>query len=89
MCIVGYGSLGKRIEALAKGLGMNVIVAERKGVSPRAGRVMFEDGLKKSIVVVLCLPRSVETLNMISTAELQNYVPPCCVGECCKRWNCR
>ncbi|CAG8901477.1 unnamed protein product [Penicillium nalgiovense] len=69
VCIVGYGSLGKRIEAMTKGLGMNVIIAERKGVSPRAGRVLFEDGLKKSTVVVLCLPRSAETLNMISTAE--------------------
>jgi hypothetical protein len=33
----------KRIEAMTKGLGMNVIIAERKGVSPRAGRVLFED----------------------------------------------
>jgi lactate dehydrogenase-like 2-hydroxyacid dehydrogenase len=75
VCIVGYGSLGKRIEAMTKGLGMNVIIAERKGVSPRAGRVLFEDGLKKSTVVVLCLPRSAETLNMISTAELQIMSP--------------
>ncbi|KAJ5178206.1 uncharacterized protein N7500_000905 [Penicillium coprophilum] len=75
ICIVGYGSLGKRIEAMAKGLGMNVIIAERKGASPRAGRVLFEDGLKRSTVVVLCLPRSAETLNMISTAEFKIMSP--------------
>ncbi|KAJ5782684.1 hypothetical protein N7457_004458 [Penicillium paradoxum] len=75
VCIVGYGSLGKRIEVLAKGLGMNVIIAERKGVAPRAGRFLFEDALKRSTVVVLCLPRTSETVNMISTAELQIMSP--------------
>ncbi|KAI2732174.1 hypothetical protein CBS147332_1313 [Penicillium roqueforti] len=75
LCIIGYGSLGKRIEAMAKGLGMNVIIAERKGVSPRPGRVPFQDGLRKSTVVVLCLPRSAETLNIISTAEFQIMSP--------------
>jgi glycerate dehydrogenase len=75
VCIVGYGSLGKRIEAMAKGLGMSVIIAERKGVSPRPGRFAFEEALKKSTVVVLCLPRSAETLNMISTAEFQIMSP--------------
>ena len=74
-CIVGYGSLGKRIEAMANGLGMNVIIAERKGVSPRPGRLAFEEALKKSTVVILCLPRSAETLNMISTAEFQIMSP--------------
>ncbi|KAJ5458127.1 D-isomer specific 2-hydroxyacid dehydrogenaseNAD-binding [Penicillium sp. IBT 31633x] len=75
VCIVGYGSLGKRIEALAKGLGMKVIIAERKGVASRDGRFLFEDALKKATVVVLCLPRSAETLNMISAAELRIMSP--------------
>ncbi|KAJ5328332.1 hypothetical protein N7452_008722 [Penicillium brevicompactum] len=74
-CIVGYGSLGKRIESMAKGLGMNVIIAERKGVSPRPGRVGFEEALKMSTVVILCLPRSAETINMISTDEFQTMSP--------------
>jgi lactate dehydrogenase-like 2-hydroxyacid dehydrogenase len=69
VCVVGYGALGKRIEALARALGMDVIVAERKGVSPRAGRYLFEDALRRATVVVLCLPRSAETMNMVSAAE--------------------
>ncbi|KAF7592333.1 hypothetical protein BBP40_000389 [Aspergillus hancockii] len=69
--IIGYGSLGKRIETLAHGLGMNVIVAERKGSAPRPGRVSFEEALRKSTVVVLCLPRSSESINLISTEELR------------------
>ncbi|KAJ5120315.1 uncharacterized protein N7515_009703 [Penicillium bovifimosum] len=31
VCVVGYGALGKRIETLARALGMEVIIAERKG----------------------------------------------------------
>lgn len=69
VCVVGYGALGKRIEALAKGLGMSVIVAERKGVMPRPGRLVFEEALRRATVVVLCLPRCAETLNMVSSAE--------------------
>ncbi|CAG8034716.1 unnamed protein product [Penicillium salamii] len=74
-CIVGYGSLGKHIEKMAKGLGMNVIIAERKGISPRPGRVGFEEALKMSTVVILCLPRSADTINMISTAEFKMMSP--------------
>ncbi|KAJ5561109.1 D-isomer specific 2-hydroxyacid dehydrogenase NAD-binding [Penicillium sp. DV-2018c] len=70
VCIVGYGALGKRIETLARALGMGVIVAERKGVAPRNGRYLFEDALRMATVVVLCLPRSAETMNMVSEAEL-------------------
>lgn len=54
--IIGYGMLGKRIDNLAKALGMNIVIAERKGVFPRAGRVGFEDALKQSIMPILCLP---------------------------------
>ncbi|KAE8157311.1 hypothetical protein BDV40DRAFT_308831 [Aspergillus tamarii] len=69
--IIGYGSLGKRIEELAHGLGMNVIVAERKGATPRPGRISFEDTLRKATVLILCLPRSPETVNLISIEELR------------------
>ncbi|KAE8418567.1 D-isomer specific 2-hydroxyacid dehydrogenase [Aspergillus pseudocaelatus] len=69
--IIGYGSLGKRIEVLARGLGMNVIVAERNGATPRAGRISFEDTLRKSTVLILCLPRSPETVNLVSIEELR------------------
>ncbi|KAF5857820.1 hypothetical protein ETB97_005230 [Aspergillus alliaceus] len=69
--IIGYGSLGKRLEALARGLGMNVIVAERKGALPRPGRVSFEGTLRQSTVLILCLPRGPETVNLISIEELR------------------
>ncbi|KAE8151628.1 D-isomer specific 2-hydroxyacid dehydrogenase [Aspergillus avenaceus] len=68
--IIGYGSLGKRIHTLATSLGMDVRVAERKGEAPRPGRVSFEETLKSSTVVILCLPRTPQTTDLISTAEL-------------------
>lgn len=73
--IVGYGALGKRIRMLATALGMKVIVAERRGQSPRDDRVSFEDALRRSTVLILCLPRTPETVNMISTEELR--MMPC------------
>lgn len=74
--IVGYGALGRRISELATGLGMNVIIAERRGEEvARSGRVLFQDVLKRATVLVLCLPRTPETVDMISTAELKIMSP--------------
>lgn len=75
MGIVGFGALGKHIAQLARALGMTVLVAERKGEKPRENRTPFEDVLQKSTVLVVCLPRSPETLNLISTAELRSMPP--------------
>ncbi|KAK5796737.1 hypothetical protein VI817_006021 [Penicillium citrinum] len=73
MGIVGFGNLGRRIRGIAVGLGMNVIIAERKGEEERVreGRVGFEEVLKRSTVLVLCLPRTPETEKLISTEEFR------------------
>ncbi|QDS77231.1 hypothetical protein FKW77_003066 [Venturia effusa] len=71
MGMIGYGVIGQRIAELAQLLGMKVLVAERKGsVSCRKGRVPFEQVLRKSTVLVVIIPRTSETLNLISTREL-------------------
>lgn len=73
MCI-----LGKRISAIARTLGMRILIAERKGVhAPQPGapqtdrndRTSFEQVLREASVLVICCPRSPETLNMFSAAE--------------------
>lgn len=79
--IIGYGAVGKRIHTLAKALGMNVLVAERKtststSTQPRPGRTSFQETLHNSTVLILCLPRSPETLNLISTPEFQSMASP-------------
>ncbi|KAI1137818.1 hypothetical protein F5Y05DRAFT_419256 [Hypoxylon sp. FL0543] len=112
--IVGYGAVGKALEAAAKGLGMKVLIAGRKG-SPTVpngratdgengsvskvleataagspmktstpgtedsaapeGRTAFDTLIRESSVIALCLPRSPETLNLISEAELDAMKP--------------
>lgn len=68
--IIGYGALGSRISTLARGLGMNVLIAERRGITQaRDDRVLFDEVLKRSTVLLLCLPRTPETENMISTDQ--------------------
>lgn len=75
--IVGFGLVGKRVAEMARGLGMKVIVAERKGVTtPRPDRALFEDVLRTSTVLILCLPLDSSTLNLISTTELRMMQPP-------------
>ncbi|KAI0971335.1 D-isomer-specific 2-hydroxyacid dehydrogenase family protein [Xylaria arbuscula] len=67
--IIGYGAIGKNIEVTAKALGMKTLIAGRKGAAPSEGRVPFETAIRESSVLVVCLPRSPETLNLISEAE--------------------
>lgn len=74
--IIGYGAVGKRIHTLARALGMNVLVAERKTSTPRPGRTSFQETLRTSTVLILCLPRNPETLNLISTPEFQSMTSP-------------
>ncbi len=74
MVLGANGVLGKRLEVIAKALGMSVLVAERKGVlvnEVRSGRTGFEETLKKSDVVVLCCPLDNVTRGMIGEAELR------------------
>ncbi|KAF2466468.1 uncharacterized protein BDR25DRAFT_336604 [Lindgomyces ingoldianus] len=84
MGVVGYGALGKRIAKVGRALGMQILVAARKSpastpVLPPIGghenRVPFEDVLRKSTVLVLSLPRSPETMNLISTPEFAIMSP--------------
>ncbi|KAK6078187.1 glycerate dehydrogenase [Seiridium cupressi] len=70
MGIIGYGSVGQKIEGIARALGMEILISGRKGQKPAEGRVDFDTVIKGSSVLVLCLPRSPETLNTISEAEL-------------------
>jgi lactate dehydrogenase-like 2-hydroxyacid dehydrogenase len=74
---------GRRIADLGRALGMKVLIAARKtkvaseleDVLPTLSldndRVPFEDVLQQATVLVLSLPRVSETLNLISTAELE------------------
>ncbi|KAI0002653.1 glycerate dehydrogenase [Xylariaceae sp. FL0662B] len=71
--IIGYGGVGKKVEATAKALGMKTLISDRKGASSPApdGRVDFETVIRECSVIVLTLPRTPETLNLISDEEFK------------------
>jgi glycerate dehydrogenase len=73
---------GKRIEAFARALGMQVLISDRKdnSASPNTqqdttSRVPFAEVLKRSTVLMVLVPKMTDTLNLISTKELQTMNP--------------
>ena len=74
--IVGFGTLGKSMAQLARAVGMEVLIAERKNVPDvREGRVTFRDVLRRSDVVSLHCPLTEETKNLIGAGELHEMKP--------------
>jgi glycerate dehydrogenase len=75
IAIIGYGELGQAVERAAIAFGLKVIIAERKGHTPRAGRVSFEQALSQADIISLHCPLTDETCNMISECELSLMKP--------------
>jgi glycerate dehydrogenase len=74
--VVGYGTLGQSMARLARSIGVNVLVAERKGaVDVREGRTSFSDVLRLSDVLSLHCPLTEETRNLIGAPEIQQMKP--------------
>lgn len=70
--IIGYGFLGKAVGNLAQGVGMELLIAERKAAPTiRTGRVAFNQVLEASDVITLHCPLNDETRNVIDWPELQ------------------
>ena len=75
LAIVGYGSLGKAVADVARAFGANVIISERKGQTPREGRVSFNDALTTADIISVHCPLTDETRNQIAAAELGMMKP--------------
>jgi len=69
--VLGYGNLGRAVAAKAEALGMKVLVAERKGRQPRAGRLPFAEVLRCADVVSIHCPLSDETRDLITLEDLR------------------
>lgn len=70
--LVGYGSIGRGVETLARAFGMRVLVSEHKGAAAvREGRTPFEDVLRASDVLSLHAPLTPQTRHMIGREELK------------------
>ncbi|RBP84726.1 D-2-hydroxyacid dehydrogenase [Marinomonas rhizomae] len=78
MAIIGSGTLGKQVAAIALAFGMHVIFAERKGESNiRAGYIQFEEALKVADVISINCPLTLDTQDLISDAEFLLMKPSC------------
>jgi len=73
--VIGYGTLGKQVAAVARALGMKVIVAGRKGTSPAPERIDFQRFLKESDVVSIHCPLTPDTHHLIGMHELALMKP--------------
>jgi glycerate dehydrogenase len=69
--VVGYGSLGQRSAELARVLGMEVLIAERKGIQPREGRIAFEEVIGRADVLSVHCPLTDETRGLINRDVFQ------------------
>lgn len=78
MAIIGGGTLGKRVAAIALAFGMKVVFADRKGSeSTRAGYIDFEEALKLADVISINCPLTPETKDLISDAEFSLMKKSC------------
>jgi glycerate dehydrogenase len=70
--IVGYGNIGRRAAEMAKGLGMEILIAARPGATDPApaGRLPVDDVLKSSDFVSLHCPLTPSTKNLIDARAL-------------------
>lgn len=68
--IIGYGELGRAVARMGEAFGMQVLVAERAGTTPRPGRVPLKTLLAESHVVSLHCPLTAATRHLIGTAEI-------------------
>jgi len=68
--VIGYGVLGSATAALAQALGMEVIIADHKGEPARAGRVAFDEVIRRADVISIHCPLNDRTRGMIDAQVL-------------------
>ncbi len=73
--ILGYGELGRAVARVAQAFGMQVLVAQRPGGPPQAGRIPLEDLLPRVDVLSLHVPLAQNTRNLIGARELSLMQP--------------
>ncbi|MDQ1557926.1 MAG: glycerate dehydrogenase [Pyrinomonadaceae bacterium] len=83
--IIGHGALGRSVERLARAVGLNTLVAERKGATvARDGRTPFAEVLSASDIITLHTPLNAETRHLIGAAELALMRPDAILINCAR-----
>lgn len=81
--IIGYGAIGKAVKKIAEAFGMNVLIAERKGVDiVREGRVTFDEVINSSDIITLHCPLTDETRGLLSKEEFSKMKPNSLLINC-------
>ena len=75
--IIGYGNIGRSVAAMARALGMEVLIAARPGSDEPAssGRLAIEELLQQSDIVTLHCPLTTQTKNLINEHSLPLMKP--------------
>lgn len=74
--IIGYGSIGRAVARLGRGVGMKTIVAEHKGAKRiRKGRTPFYEMIQAADVLTLHCPLTDETRDLIGRSEFEMMKP--------------
>jgi glycerate dehydrogenase len=83
--IVGFGNLGQKVATIARGFGMNLLVADHKGVaSPRPGRTAFDDVLTQSDVLCITCPMTPQTRGLFDAPTLARLKPTAILVNCAR-----
>lgn len=67
--IIGYGELGSAVATMGKAFGMNILVAQRPGGKPQAGRCSLQQLLSQADIISLHCPLTDTTRNLIDQGE--------------------
>ncbi len=74
--IIGYGELGRHLaETVQNTFGMQVLIANRPGTDPVAGRLLLDELLPQVDILSIHAPLTPQTRNLISTAQLAQMKP--------------
>lgn len=73
--IIGYGELGSNVAAVARALGMEVLVSARPGTKPEGDRIAFDELLGRVDYLSLHCPLTEETNQLINAAALARMQP--------------
>ena len=69
--LIGYGTLARGVEKLARAFGMEILLAQRPGGSPRPGRLPLDELLARADIVSLHCPLVTETRHLIDSDALR------------------
>jgi glycerate dehydrogenase len=73
--IIGYGTLGRAVGEMARALGMNLLIGERRGRPTRPERLSFRHLLQSADVISLHCPLTPETRDMFDREALRAMKP--------------